>query len=224
MISAELSRDIAGFRAVLLDDELTSIIDPVGIHHEFTDGGHGRKADFANVVNNPELFGVWADISARFIAETYHDRLPDTLVSVARGTNELSRSVAVKLGDSVRGVMTRRVNERFQLTQRAHELALKGMLGSFAVVLEDVGTTGKSTELVVEVMRQYGTRRIEVINGLQRSPALPYLDRAGIQHRALITAELPTFTPEQCASDPNGYCNLGYELIKRSNSNVTVTG
>lgn len=180
-------------------------------HSEFRSGLHGFKADFekAAPVGSKE-FEDWVEVTADFI-ETEYYRPPDVLVSVANGTNELTTRTASRLGAYVIGLETQKdsKNKRLKLTDLA-ELTLNRYGHEFALILDDVGTTGSNSSQVTDLLRPHFISRIEVLNTIQRSQFLPELDKRGISYRAIYTEVMQNFTPQDCREF--GLCAQGVVL------------
>lgn len=196
------------------------LTDPVGVldvegveHHEFVSGNHGRKLDFDKIDTYNDFFIHWVGVYARAVRALYSHRLPDALVGIANGANRLSEIVAPLLGKHVLGLTTIKLDEK---TVALNEEALEAIARNnirFALTIEDVGTTGGTTATAITHLRAAGVRRIESINGWQRNPTLPRLDELRIPYNAVILDPLPMYSPENCLTNPLGYCALGVPLI-----------
>ncbi len=199
------------------------LIDPVGVmdregvvHHEFVSGNHGRKLDFDKIVEGTDFYIDWVSIYARSVLAKYEPRLPDALIGIANGANRLSKSVAHLLGGQVLGLTTEKVDAKtVRLDEEARE-TIKNHDVHFALTIEDVGTTGGTSSTVVPDLRQAGVGRIESVNFWQRNSTLPRLEALRIPYDAVIVDQLPMFSPEDCVSDPEGYCAQGIPLIEHA--------
>jgi orotate phosphoribosyltransferase len=182
-------------------------IDPVGVHHEFKRGKHGRKIDFEVVEGDPELFEIWVAEVADFISSNY-EVIPDLLVSVANGTNRLTESVATKLG--IGFALTEKVDGIAVLSEGVTEVIHEAS-PDFALVLEDIGTTGYSSNNVAQQIKQLGAKRVEVLNSWQRMPELIYLIASRVAYKSLIVdyESVATYEPEDCQ-----HCRDNWELKK----------
>lgn len=171
-------------------------IDPVGVHHEFKRGQHGRKIDFEVAENTPALFELWSKEVAEYIAANYNP-LPNLLVSVANGTNGLVESVAWQL--DVGYALTEKVDGKAMLSDSLCEV-IQESLPEFALVLEDIGTTGFSSGSVAQQLRNLGINRVEVLNSWQRTPELIYLIASKIAYHSLIVdyESVATYEPDNC--------------------------
>lgn len=209
--SERLETDLRDFRERILTDPV-GVLDPEGvIHHEFVSGNHGRKLDFDKIPTDSDFYIEWVSVYARAIKARYADRMPDALVGVANGANRLSTSVSGLLGNSVLGLTTVKLDAK---TVELDEDSIEKLGGvKFALIIEDVGTTGSTTGTAVTSLRDLGVRRIEAITTWQRNASLPKLDELRIPYGSLIPEPLPMFTPEDCASNPEGFCNQGVPLV-----------
>jgi hypoxanthine phosphoribosyltransferase len=204
-----LQGQIDDFAERIFTDPL-QVVDPEGVqHHEFVSGNHGYKVDFDVAPDDSDFFMEWMGVYARAVREVYADRMPDAVVGIANGANRIARVVGAILG--VRALETEKVSKKeVKLTPEARE-AVKEEGIFFALTVEDVGSTGGTTVTAVNDLREAGVRRIESVNGLQRSLALPSLVEARVPHWAVIERNLGMFSAEECAL--NGLCAQGVPLI-----------
>lgn len=197
------------FKVKLLE---AGVRDPIGLHHVFTDGGHGQKLHFDTIADDSELFREWATVTADFLRDTY-EPLPEVLLGVANGGNRLAIAVAEELGGTVVGLETvkkPKPAKGTELSARARHII--GLLKpSLAVVVEDVGTTGSTSLTAATAALEAGADRTEVVNTWQRREKLEYLIGAGVTYHSVIKEVLPTYTAEDCQA--NGFCAQGWELI-----------
>lgn len=208
-----LQADIDRFQNRVLTDSIT-VLDPYDLyHHEFVNGAHGRKLGFDKIEEGTDFYDDWVSIYARAIMAVYPRRYPDALVGIADGANRLSRSIAPFLGTQVLGLTTHKVDAKtVELDDEAREAIGTGDI-EFALTVEDVGTTGGTTSTAVVDLRKAGVRCIESSNFWQRNPCLPRLDELEVPHWSVISYYLPTFAPEDCRTNPEGYCAQGVLLI-----------
>lgn len=211
-----LQRDIRDFRERVLTDPV-GVLDPEGVvHHEFVSGNHGRKLDFDKIETDTDFYIDWVSIYARTIRARYQDRMPDALVGIANGANRLSESVAHLLGKSVLGLTTVKMDAK---TVRLDDAALEAIEAGgvrFVLTIEDVGTTGSTTATAIDHLREVGVRRIEAVTTWQRNPSLPKLDALRVPYSSMIPEPLPMFAPEDCISDPQGFCAQGVPLVEHA--------
>ena len=209
-----LQRQIDDFRDRILTDSV-GVLDPEDLHHEFVSGNHGKKLDFDKIQKEQDfdLYTEWVSLYARSIHALYGGRIPDALVGIANGANRLSTDVAGLLGKKVMGLTTVKIDTKtVKLDDEAIDAIRSGNI-KFALTIEDVGTTGSTTSSVISELRDEGVKRIESITTWQRNPSLPRLDEYCIPYSSLISEPLPMFSPEDCVSDPEGYCFQGITLI-----------
>lgn len=214
----DLQRDINEFHQNVLTDPI-GILDPPGvIHHEFADGHHGRKLDFDKISSEDELYIQWVDLYAQYIKSRYRTRtaMPDALVGVANGANRLSRDIPShfdgRLGKKVLSLFTVKTTSGDMRITDDSIAILDSKRVKFALIVEDVSTTGSTTAKVVDRLRELGQRRIEVVSTWQRSFSLPHLENKNVRHGAMIYHPMPMFAPEECRTSPEGYCARGIEL------------
>lgn len=215
-VNSRLKGDVANFRERILGDP-TGVLDPEGeIHHEFVSGNHGRKLDFDKIEVGTDFYIDWVAIYARAVLATYPRRLPDALIGIANGANRLSTNVAQLLGGKVLGLTTIKQDAKsVTLDDEALEAIARNNV-RFALTIEDVGTTGGTSATVVPGLREAGVVRIESMNFWQRNVSLPRLAALRIPHSAVILDPLPMFSPDACATEPDGYCAQGIALIEHS--------
>lgn len=187
------------------------ILDPVGIHHEFASGMHGRKLDFDLIPDDDPLYAEWVALNVQAIRMS--GSLALAVVGVANGTNRLARDVGSALG--IEGLATRKVSSReVRLTPEAHSWLAEHALEGTVVILEDVGTTGGTARTGVMDIQATGIDRVEGLFTWQRADSLPAFEAAGIPYSSIIHEPLPTLAPEACRAE--GYCAQGWQFITHS--------
>lgn len=205
--------DVEGFKNRLINSGY--VLDPEGTHHEFASGMHGQKLDFDNIASGDPLYPEWVDATVTFLEEEYSP-LPEVLIGVANGTNRLSLDVARHFGGYMLGLVSAKDtenNKKLYLPEDTKE-ALKRAQPGLAVVLEDVGTTGSNSVQVAVAAAGY-VPTVEVLTTWQRRSSLERLVAENIPYSAIINDPLPTFSPEACQTDPNGFCARGWDFIPR---------
>lgn len=193
------------------------VLDPEGTHHEFVSGMHGQKLDFDNIPDDTPLYREWVDTTTRFLVTTY-DPLPKVIVGVANGTNRLARDVGTKLfgySHSAPSAKDPENSKRLYLPDWAGRL-IAALTPELVVVLEDVGTTGSNSVQVAQAVLDAGAQSAEVVVSWQRREQLERLDEAEVPYRAVIYDPLPTFTPEACAAEAEGFCARNWKFIPRT--------
>lgn len=195
-----------------------------GQHSEFKDGLHGFKADYEAVAPiGSTLFEDGMKLQADYIADTNnYDRLPDVLVGVAHGGNPMAMKIAEMLDDDVRGIQTAKDrDDRSKIVLPSYsEGRLLAVRPMFALVIDDIGTTGSTTAQVVELCRELFIPRVEVLYLLQRSASLPHLLSLDVRYRAVIRRVMDDYTPEQCQE--YGPCADSVPLVHHPSRVVTT--
>lgn len=206
-----LASGIEQFKQRIYEDPIR-VLDPEGqYHHEFVSGNHGLKLDFDKIKVGTDFYTNWVSIYASAIKALYPDRRPDALVGIANGANRLARDIASLLGGGVLALATQKIDGNIvRLDDKSIETTAEKQV-SFALTVEDVGTTGSTTASAVGDLRRVGVEHIESINFWQRSPTLPRLDEMGVTYSAIIKEVLPMYAPEACATE--GLCAQGVALI-----------
>lgn len=208
--SERLQHDVDEFRDRVYTDP-TGVLDPEDLHHEFVSGAHGRKLDFDKIFDGTDMFIHWMSVYARAVKEMYPNRRPDVVVGIANGANRVARHVGYLLG--IQSLETVKTDKKAVELNEDALAYLDDNEVKFALITEDVGTTGGTSMTAADHLRDVGVRRIEAVNGWQRNQTLAKFDDARIPHNAVILEPLPTFSPEDCLSDSEGYCAKGVELI-----------
>jgi orotate phosphoribosyltransferase len=189
--------------------EQSEAVDPVGVHHEFTQGMHGRKIDLEKFMEDPSCMRLVVVETHIFIEENYNP-LPKVLVSVANGTNQLVQEVARSLGCHVDFVLTEKTENGVALTLEGAE-QIREEQPDFALVIEDTATTGGTSGAVAAELDAQGVRRVEVLNVVQRISKLVHLIGAGVVYKSMIDGSdwIETYEPEDCQ-----HCRDEWELIR----------
>jgi len=188
------------------------VVDPEGTHHEFNQGLHGVKVDLdIDKDRDTALFAEWVDTTAGYIRENY-EQIPDALVGVASGTNELAKAVAKKLGGGVLYLATEKLERSKPVLSDEAKLLVEEFKPVFALIIEDVGNLGTNSLAAARETLKLGVPKVEVLNTWQRSETLVLLDEAGIAYKSIIKQVFDNFTPEECRE--RGFCARGWKLIK----------
>jgi hypothetical protein len=199
------------------------VIDPEGMHHEFTAGEHGQKVDFDGIPIEDQLFEEWVDSTAEKLDDLYPKivvpRRELLLVSVANGTNRLVQPVAQTLcGGEANVVMTEKLDAKTVGLSVSSKEVIKALIESLkvkkAVILDDTGTTGSTTVTAFSALYELGVRDIEVLYAWQRKAHLERLIGLGVPHDSIIREPMPNYTPEQCLTRKLGFCARGWELVE----------
>lgn len=184
------------------------ILDDETVHHEFVSGMHGRKIDFDKIPTGSELYRLWVDTCVAFIRENY-DTLPDVVLGVANGANRLAVSIAAKLQNETIGLMSEKQTSRSSQLHKSAEDVIHGYRPNFVLVVEDVGTSGTTSETTAKRALEAGAKHVEVLNTWQRNQKLEKLDGSHIKYRSVIVEMLPNYQPDNCQ-----YCKAGSVLVK----------
>lgn len=207
--------DFEGFKEHIIGSD--QVLDREGVHHEFVSGMHGQKLDFDNIQQGTPLYEEWVDANVQFVRETYGEAAT-VLLGVANGTNRLARDVGARMFGEVVAMPSAKDPEnskKLYLPEFAGKL-ITALTPELVVVLEDVGTTGSNSVQVAQEALNAGAQTVEVVVTWQRREQLERLDEAGIPHQAIIFDPLPTFTPEACAVETEGFCARDWEFIPRA--------
>jgi len=187
-----------------------NIQDPFSIHRVLSEGMHGQKLDFDKILNDSYMFQEWVYITAVKIRDVYGES-PEIIIGVANGANRLAGPVAKKLGGSAIGLLSKKIDKKQVILPPESSRRVRTRKPDLALVLDDVGTTGKSAASVALSAREAGAKNVEVLVTWQRREKLEHLIGAGITYNSVIYQPLPTYLPEEC--EERGFCADGWELI-----------
>jgi len=129
-------------------------------------------------------------------------------------TEPIGVVVSPALGGLIIGhEVARALGTRFLFTERDQETRKMSLRRGFtvspgetAVVIEDVITTGGSTQDVVEVMQSLGARVVAAGSIIDRSGG--HAD-VGVRRASLVTMQVAAHYPEECPM-----CQLGIPVVK----------
>jgi len=193
-----------------LDLVNAEVQDPFSVHHVLNGGMHGQKLHFDRILNDSLLFQQWIDITVAKIWDVYSEP-PEVIIGVANGANRLARPVAKKLGGRVIGLTSKKIDRSQVILPPESSRRVKARKPDVVLVLDDVGTTGKSAESVALSALDGGAKSVEVLVTWQRREKLERLVGAGITYHSVIYQPLPTYLPEEC--EAHGFCADGWELV-----------
>lgn len=183
------------------------ILDSPGRHHEFASGKHGVKADF-DKLNGDFGYGMWTNTVYAFLLEQQVN--PEVLIGVG-GANRLALDVARKYDGRVIGLTSQKdPNNKhdFVLPDVTRRVLSSGQFEK-AVILDEVGETGRQAAEVGKLALAAGIPAVEVVYTWQRQSVMPALDEAGIAYRSIITGHnLTSYPADDCPS-----CDRGDKLI-----------
>jgi hypothetical protein len=192
------------------------VIDPEGVHSEFVSGMHGQKIDFDKLGDKDPLYGDWIEVNADHLEENF-PVLPDFVIGVANGTNRVVHDLAKFMKGRVVALESEKDKDDSKVLRLRENAAkiIKIMRPALVVVVEDVGTTGSNSVQVALGALQAGAGEAIVVTTWKRRPELERLQEAGIEYQAIIDNPLPTFTPEECETLPEGFHARGWDFNPR---------
>ncbi len=165
-------------------------------HFALTAGMHSPQyIQCAQLLQYPD---VAADV-CRAIGERFRSDRPEVVIGPAMGAMIVAYEVARVLG--VRGIFVERVNGIFEL-RRSFQIRP----GERTLIVEDVVTTGTSTNEVRRVVTQSGGNVIGVGAIIDRSATPPQF---GVRFEALLKLKTDLYSSEECP-----LCRGGMPLSK----------
>lgn len=199
-----------------------NVMDGEDVHHELAGGGHGRKLSLKEIPEESQTYNHLIKTEAGAITALY-DTLPNVIIGMANSANRIARDASEELDGSVEQVVTEKNRFGHVIPTYAGRVLLRRLKPDFALVVEDVGTTGRTVAKFIEKLEiKYSIPRIEVLFTWQRQPTLTILQRRRIAHNAIIDTELKTYySAKECLEDKEGYCHNNIRLIKRESPRRT---
>ena len=165
-------------------------------HFRLTSGLHSSGyLQCALVLQHP----AEAEACGVAIAERVRALSPDVVLSPALGGIVIGQEVGRALG--VRAIFAERQDGKLTL-RRGFSIAS----GEKVLVVEDVVTTGGSTQETIDVARAAGATVVAAAAIIDRSGGTQRID---VPFHALATISLPTYQPEQCP-----LCAEGKPVVK----------
>lgn len=165
-------------------------------HFRLTSGLHSSGyLQCALVLQHP----TEAEACGAAIAERVRALSPDVVLSPALGGIVIGQEVGRALG--VRAIFAERQDGKLTL-RRGFSIAP----GEKVLVVEDVVTTGGSTQETIDVARATGATVVGAAAIIDRSSGAQRID---VPFHALATISLPTYQPEQCP-----LCAEGQPVVK----------
>lgn len=165
-------------------------------HFRLTSGLHSSGyLQCALVLQHP----AEAEACGAAIAERVRALSPDVVLSPALGGVVIGQEVGRALG--VRAIFAERQDGKLTL-RRGFSIAP----GEKVLVVEDVVTTGGSTQETIDVARAAGATVVGATAIIDRSGGTQRID---VPFHALATISLPTYQPEQCP-----LCAAGKPVVK----------
>ena len=165
-------------------------------HFRLTSGLHSSGyLQCALVLQHP----AEAEACGAAIAERVRALSPDVVLSPALGGIVIGQEVGRALG--VRAIFAERQDGKLSL-RRGFSIGP----GEKVLVVEDVVTTGGSTQETIDVARAAGATVVGAAAIIDRSGGMQRID---VPFHALATISLPTYQPEQCP-----LCAEGKPVVK----------
>jgi orotate phosphoribosyltransferase len=165
-------------------------------HFRLTSGLHSSGyLQCALVLQHP----AEAEACGAAIAERVRALSPDVVLSPALGGIVIGQEVGRALG--VRAIFAERQDGKLSL-RRGFSIGP----GERVLVVEDVVTTGGSTQETIDVARAAGATVVGAAAIIDRSGGTQRID---VPFHALATISLPTYQPEQCP-----LCAEGQPIVK----------
>jgi len=165
-------------------------------HFRLTSGLHSSGyLQCALVLQHP----VEAEACGAAIAERVRSLSPDVVLSPALGGIVIGQEVGRALG--IRAIFAERQDGKLTL-RRGFSIAP----GEKVLVVEDVVTTGGSTQETVDVARAAGGMAVGAAAIIDRSSGKQRID---VPFHTLATISLPTYEPEHCP-----LCAEGTPIVK----------
>ena len=154
-------------------------------HFQLSSGRHSdRYLQCARILQKPQL----AETLCKTLAERFRDKKIDVVIGPALGSILVSYEVARVLG--VRTIFAEREDRLLTLRRQFH---IKE--GERVLVVEDVVTTGKSTQEVIDLVRRHKATVVGVGALVDRSGGNANF---GVPLEALLRLDLETFDPKEC--------------------------
>ena len=165
-------------------------------HFKLTSGLHSEGyVQCALLLKEPQL----AEKAGQALAAKFQEAKPDLVVGPAIGGIVIAYEVARSL--NVPGIFAERENG--QMTLRRGFTVEKGQK---ALVVEDVITTGGSSQEVVELLEDRGVEVIGVGSIIDRSNGK---NKITAPYKSLLALDIKTYQPETCP-----LCEEGIEIYK----------
>ncbi|NMA01746.1 MAG: orotate phosphoribosyltransferase [Clostridia bacterium] len=155
-------------------------------HFKLTSGLHSEGyVQCALLLKEPHL----AEKVGQALGEKFLEEKPDIVVGPAIGGIIIAYEVARSLG--VPGIFAERENGKMTLRR-----GFSVEKGQKALVVEDVITTGGSSQEVVELLRSMGVEVIGVGSIIDRSGGQ---NKLTVPYKSLLALDIKTFPPEECS-------------------------
>lgn len=158
-------------------------------HFLLSSGLHSpRYLQSALVLMDPQAASRLGQELANVLRPTFAGETVETVIGPAMGGVVIAHEVARALG--ARSIFTERLGDAMVL-RRGFSLRP----GETVVIVEDVITTGRSTQEVMDVVRAAGARVVAVGSLVDRTGGGVDL---GVPRRGLLAIEVPTYSADTC--------------------------
>lgn len=204
-----ITPEAAEFREYIIEE----LRDPEGIHHEFSQGLHGRKIEFEGIPVGGEKHSNWVDLNIIATRRLHPGRLPEVVLGIDSGTNDVVEPIAKGLGRGVTALKTVKISKNQVELDPEAQACIQAMKPMEVQIVEDVATRGTASASAVLSCRAAGVKIVTVLNTVQRAGSLGRLDEIGAEYHSIIDIPERDFTAEQCLVEPEGYCARGWDLI-----------
>lgn len=173
-------------------------------HFRLTSGLHSEQyVQCALLLREPKI----AEKVCKALADKFRDENPEVVVGPAIGGIIAAYEVARSLG--VPGIFAERENGKMTLRRGFGVEKDQRVL-----VIEDVITTGGSSQEVVELLQGLGAKVLGVGSIIDRSGGKTKLT---VPFKSLIQLDIETYQPENCP-----LCTQGLELVKPGSRKISV--
>ncbi|NLT95795.1 MAG: orotate phosphoribosyltransferase [Clostridia bacterium] len=181
-------------------EEMISLLQETGAlikgHFKLSSGLHSEQyVQCALLLKEPAV----AEKVCKALAEKFRDERPEIVVGPALGGIIAAYEVARSL--NIPGIFAERENGKMTLRR-----GFTVKEGQRALVIEDVITTGGSSQEVVELLQSLGAQVIGVGSIIDRSGGKTKLT---VPFKSLIKLDIAVFEPENCP-----LCAQGIEVVK----------
>lgn len=192
---------------MLAEKELIKMLEETGAlkkgHFKLTSGMHSSSyVQCAQLLKIPK----YAEIAGKAIGEFFKDEKIDMVVGPAIGGIVIAYEVARAL--EVPGIFAERENGVMTL-RRGFDVPE----GSRVVVIEDVITTGGSSQEVVELLQERGAIVVGAGSIIDRSS--PENLKIKVPYKSLLKLEIQNYDPEDCPM-----CKDGSPVVKPGSRNI----
>lgn len=190
-------------------------LQPDGEHSVLSSGRHGQKLEVDKLKDGTPLYKELIKASADKI-ERIARGVPlgeIALIGVARGGNRFVTPIAERLGGGIMPLFTKKSEDnKVHLTPDAIHV-ISHEQPTLALFIDDIGNTGGTVVSPVIHAKELGAKQSKVVYAASRKIILSALEVSGIDYYSVEDILLPDFTPEECTTDSEGLCALGWKLV-----------